>query len=66
MGAFVPQLLCTNIQNVLLEQCGTASSLSLSLLHHCGNRDGWLVAWDLRGFMLIRFSTVWLIPFTPL
>ena len=32
----------------------------------CGNRDGWLVAWGLCGSMLIRFSTVWLLPFTLL
>ena len=30
------------------------------------NRDGWLVAWGLCGSMLIRFSTVWLLPFTLL
>ena len=29
-------------------------------------RDGWLVAWGFCGFMLIRFSTVWLLPFTLL
>ena len=28
--------------------------------------DGWLVAWGLCGSMLIRFSTVWLLPFTLL
>ena len=32
----------------------------------CENRDGWLVAWGLCGSMLIRFSTVWLLPFTLL
>ena len=30
------------------------------------NRDGWLVAWGLCGSMLIRVSTVWLLPFTVL
>ena len=30
----------------------------------CENRDGWLVAWGLCGCMLIRFSAVWLLPFT--
>ena len=30
----------------------------------CENRDGWLVAWDLCGCMLICFSTVWLLRFT--
>ena len=29
----------------------------------CENRDGWLVAWGLWGCMLIRFPTVWLLPF---
>ena len=32
----------------------------------CENRDGWLVAWGLCGCMLIRFSAVWLLPFTLL
>ena len=32
----------------------------------CENRDGWLVAWGLCRCMLIRFSTVWLLPFTLL
>ena len=31
-----------------------------------GIRDGWLVAWGLCGCMLIRFSAVWLLPFTLL
>ena len=37
------------------------SVLSLGV---CENRDGWLVAWGLCGCMLIRFSAVWLLPFT--
>ena len=36
------------------------------ILGVCENRDGWLVAWGLCGSMLIRFSTVWLLPFTLL
>ena len=28
----------------------------------CENSDGWLVAWGLCECMLIRFSTVWLLP----
>ena len=39
------------------------SVLSLGV---CENRDGRLVAWGLCGSMLIRFSTVWLLPFTLL
>ena len=39
------------------------SVLSLGV---CGNRDGSLVAWGLCGCMLIRFSAVWLLPFTLL
>ena len=39
------------------------SVLSLGV---CENRDGWLVAWGLCGCMLIRFSPVWLLPFTLL
>ena len=39
------------------------SVLSLGV---CENRDGWLFAWGLCGSMLIRFSTVWLLPFTLL
>ena len=38
----------------------------LLILGVCENRDGWLVAWGLCGSMLIRFSTVWLLPFTLL
>ena len=30
------------------------------------NRDGWPVAWGLCGCMLIRFSTMWIFPFTLL
>ena len=32
----------------------------------CEYRDGWLVAWGLCGYMLIRFSTAWLLLFTLL
>jgi len=32
----------------------------------CKTRDGWLVSWGLFGCMLIRFSTVWLLPVTLL
>ena len=32
----------------------------------CENSDGRLVAWGLCECMLIRFSTVWLLPFTLL
>ena len=39
---------------------------SVLILGVCENRDGWLVAWGLCGGMLIRFSTVWLLPFTLL
>ena len=30
----------------------------------CEKHDGWLVAWGWCGCMLIRSSTVWLLPFT--
>ena len=39
------------------------SVLSLGVCEDC---DGWLVAWGLCGCMLIRFSVVWLLPFTLL
>ena len=35
-------------------------------LYVCENCDGWLGAWGLCGYMLSRFSTVWLLPFTLL
>ena len=34
------------------------------MVKYLDSNDGWLVAWDLCGSMLIRFSTVWLLPFT--
>ena len=39
------------------------SVLSLDM---CENHVGWLVAWGLCGCTLIRFSAVWLLPFTLL
>ena len=56
----------------------TACAITCQVMHHmmtavgiqmacvCENRVGWLVAWGLCGRMLIRFSAVWLLPFTLL
>ena len=43
-----------------IQRCIAESVLSLGV---CENRDGWLVAWGLRGCMLVRFSAVWLLSF---
>ena len=47
---------------------GTHFLVGESVLSLCvyENRDGWLIAWGLCGCMLIRFSTVWLLPFNLL
>ena len=71
-GAGYPQLstfsenfwiVCTT--HVPLQLCWL-SAVSVLSLGVCENRDGWLVAWGLCGCMLIRFSAVWLLPFTLL
>ena len=54
---------CSRSGDVPHEWLRAESVLSLGV---CENRDGWLVAWGLCGSMLIRFSTVWLLPFTLL
>ena len=41
-------------------------AVSVLSLGVCETRDGWLAAWSLCGWMLLRFSTVWLLPFTLL
>ena len=52
------------LRDVAIVRTGTGESvLSLRV---CENRDGWLVAWGLCGCMLIRFSTLLLLPFTLL
>ena len=44
-----------------LKACTAAVLIGVVCLE--SRRDGWLVAWGLCGSMLIRFSTVWLLPF---
>ena len=47
-------------------RCCAASLCLPSGLCVCDNRNGWLFAWGLCWCMLIRFSIVWLLPFTLL
>ena len=32
----------------------------------CESTDGWLVAWDMFGCVLVLSATLWLLPFTVL
>ena len=63
---FLPFVFHGGARRLELSPCNTSSGESVLSLCVCENLDGWLVAWGLCGYRLIHFSTVWLLPFTPL